>query len=390
MPIPMNITHAAPGRLNCSHCGGKVTVPAGHSRPKIRCDACGYYVSVPPEMRSDVAPADDLPVIAPAAEEKPRRRKPEVEDDDEDDAPRARRRRDEDEDEEDDRPRRKAAPPPPPIEPQRKAKKPTAKARANPNPRDNRPDFQIADDAPLGPNLLDGTQEEDDDKPYAVPGDGTKGCPECNVRLPLDATMCVHCGLDFRSKKKPKKEFQPISREWEPRLTLKTRLQILAGLQVMNVILMLLIANVSSLERGVVSLVFQCGLQAFLIGSYQKLGVRRTAKGQTTLTKYWRLAFVPMPPQEIDWKDSHGVGTISTHSMGFLEWATFIYLLLLGVVPGIVFYFVVLNPVRYDIAICDTYGSLDEVIFRTTSQDQADEVGEVISNATGLQYRRVM
>ena len=29
----------------------------------------------------------------------------------------------------------------------------------------------------LGPPLLEGTQEEDDDRPYTVPGDGTKKCP---------------------------------------------------------------------------------------------------------------------------------------------------------------------------------------------------------------------
>ncbi|QEL13919.1 hypothetical protein [Limnoglobus roseus] len=355
--------NAAAGRVPCGHCGAKVAIPAGHSRAKIRCEACGYYADVPPELRSAEAapPPDDLPVITPAppAEDTPR-------------------------------PRNRSAEPPPVERSPRKTKKPTAKARPNPDPADPRPQFEMSDDAPRGPNLLEGTQDEDDDKPYAVPGDGTKACPECNCRVPLDATMCVHCGVDFQSRRKPKKAFQPIDQAWEPRMSLQTRLKILAGLQVVNLLLMLLISNAGSFAGGVLSLLFQGGLQAFLLGSYEKLLVKRTAKGQATLTVQWRIAFVPVAPIKVDWKKSHAIGPIATYTPGLVEWFTFIYLLFLFVLPGVLFYFYVIHPVRFQIVLCDNYGSTDQVIFRTTSQEQADEVCSVTSTATGLQYRPVM
>jgi hypothetical protein len=353
-------------RVPCPHCGGRIALPRGHSRAKIRCADCGYYAEVPPNLRSEaVDEPDELPVIAPDAAEPPRRRE-----------------------RDDDEPRR-----PPPV-PRSKPKKPAAKAiaRENPNPRDNRPEFVIPDGADLGPDLLEGNQIEHDDQaiPYRVPGDGTMACPECNFKLPLGSQFCVHCGLDFATKKKPKKRFQPIDREWEPRMDLALRLKIFAGLQVLNVLLFFLLRTEFSFVSAFLSLLFQGGLQAFLIGSYEKIAVRRNEKGTASLTKTWRICFIPGRPMEIDWKKSHALGTINTHSIGFLEWLTFFYLLLLFVVPGIVFYFLVINPMRYQVVLCDVYGSIDDVIFRTTSDDQPDEICRVVSTATGLTYRSTM
>ncbi len=359
-------------RIPCPHCGGRVPVPRGHSRAKIRCGDCGYYAPVPENLRSESAEEpDDLPVIAPDAPEPAQTR---------------RRSRDDDEDDEDDR----RPPPPPRIKPKKAA--PKAVARENPNPRDLRPEFVIPDGADLGPDLLDGNQVEHDDQavPYRVPGDGTMACKECNFTLPLHSTFCVNCGLDFATKKKPKKRFQPIDREWEPRMNLTVRLQIFAGLQVINVLLILLLRDNVSVVGAMIALFFQGGLQAFLIGSFEKIAVHRTEKGAATLTKTWRFCFIPMAPAEIDWRKSHAIGYIHTHSLGFLEWLTFFYLLLLFVVPGIVFYFLVINPMRYQVVLCDVYGSIDDVIFRTTSEDQPEEICRVASTATGLTHRSTM
>lgn len=372
-------------RIPCPHCGGKIPIPMGHSRAKIRCGECGYYAEVPVAMRSTEVAVDELPVIAPAQAEKPRSRR-----DEDDEIPRpppvarSKPKRWEDEDD---------VPRPPPTE-RSKPKKSVVKAtaRENPNPRDLRPEFVIPDGADMGPNLLEGSQEEHDDQavPYAVPGDGTKACKECHFRLPLDAEFCVHCGLDFTTKKKPKKRYQAIDREWEPRMNLQVRLQIFAGLQVLNVLIILTFRDNVGFMGAVVALAFQGGLQAFLIGSFEKIAVKRTEKGAATLTKTWRICFLPGAPVELNWKKSHALGVIHTHSLGFLEWLTFFYLLLLFVVPGIVFYWLVIHPMRYQVVLCDVYGSVDDIIFRTTSDDQPDEICQVISTATGLMYRSTM
>lgn len=363
-------------RIPCPHCGGRISVPPGHSRAKIRCGECGYYAEVPAAMRSAAEEPDELPVIAPAAADADVPRPPPV-------ARSQPKRWDDDDD----------VPRPPPTErskPKKTAVK--AKARENPNPRDGRPEFVIPDDADMGPNLLEGTQDEHEDQtlPYRVPGDGTMTCKACMFTLPLGSVFCVHCGIDFATKKKPKKRYEPIAREWEPRNNLQVRLQVFAGLQVLNVLVILLLRDNVGFVGAAVALFFQGALQSFLIGTYEKIAVERTAKGQATLTKTWRVCFIPMTPLEIDWKKSHAVGHINTHTIGFLEWLTFFYLLLLFVVPGIVFYWFVIHPMRYQVVLCDVYGSVDDIVFRTTSDDQPDEICQVISTATGLMYRSTM
>jgi hypothetical protein len=360
-----------PGQVNCGNCGGKVPIPAGHDRAKIRCIHCGYYANVPPELRSSEPDIpgisdDDLPTIKPQAKT--------------DDVPRP--------------------PAPPPVKrakavststpPEHAATKSKMRVQRTGDPRDHRPTFEATDETPLGPNVLDGTQDDDDDKPYAIPGDGTKVCLSCKGKLPLDAKLCVHCGLDFNARRKPKRAFEPVNRYWEPRLSTQTRMYILAGLAVLNMLILLVLSTNVSLKAGMIAFMFQVGLQAWLVGTYESITVKRTSKGKMTITKLWRIAMVPIAPQEVNWKSSSGVGVICTHSAGVLEWITCAYLLLLGALPGIAFYFYVMHPDRYIVALTNEYGSTEEMLFRTIDRDQAEEIAETIGNSGTLQYRGML
>jgi ribosomal protein L37E len=361
----------------CNHCGIKISIPVGHSRAKIRCSGCGYYAEVPAKLRSaepvdprDTGdPVDELPVIQPSG--KPAKAAVDSYFDEEPRKHRANKA--------DQKTNAESAPKPP-----------KATARPNPNPKDIRPDFLLADDAPRGPNELEGTQDEDDDQPYAVPGSGLKRCHECGTQLPLDSKICIHCGVDFQSKKKQKKAYQPISQEWEPRFNLQTRLKIFIGLQILNIAVVFLFFRVRSIDGALLFLMMQGAIQAFLVGSFERLGVVRNSKGQANLTRTWRIAFIPLTPREVDWKEQHGVGVIAIHSMGLLEWITLFYLLLLLILPGVLFYIFVLHPLRYNIVLCDEYGVASDRLFQGTSEDQAKEVSQVISTATGLTNRSII
>jgi hypothetical protein len=341
-------------RVQCNNCGGKVDLPAGHARAKIRCPGCGYYAEVPPELRaSEPAFDDDTPFpVQPAA----------------------------------------APPPPDPAdEPLRPGvARPTKKAARTPAKAPE------PDDTDTGPPLLEGTQDEHDDeaRPYTVPGDGTKKCPACRKVLPLAATFCVHCGGDLTAGRKKKRTFQPVDLTWESRWPLKTRLAVFLGLQALNIaaLVAMTVFGSGAGTIGLSTVVFNALMQAFLIGSYETLRVRRTARGQATLTKTWRIAFIPKPPETIEWQDNHATGIVATNHSGMFEWMMFLYLLVCTACPpiGIAFYFLTMVPDRYEVALCDVYGSTDAIVFRTTNRDTAHEVCSTIADCTGLTYRPVM
>lgn len=351
----------------CTNCGAKVSVPEGHTRAKIRCGACGYYADVPAEYRSTSAAdesehyaASPSPLAPPSPRERGTKPKSNTE-----------------------------------QKPKPKKEEKSRKAKPNNNAADPRPNFES--DEPSGQRLLEGDDIERDGmevSPYAVPGTGLKKCPECRGDLPLDATLCVHCGMEIGTRtKKAKREYTPLFKEWEAYFPFDIRLKAFFAMQGLNVLCVVFTAVVSGsfdLFAAISFLIVQGAVQAFLVGTYEKITIKRNAKGKTEITKYWRFFFYPTPPQKIDWKVSHGTALIPTHNPGPLEWGMMVYLLLFGCLPGILFYWFVIHPERYDIVLCDLHGSTDQAIFRTTKRDLADEICRTINEATTLTYRPVV
>jgi hypothetical protein len=358
-------------KVNCQNCGSRVELPAGFAKARIRCPGCGYYAEVPAEARA--AAAEEPENINSARAVSPTRERGEPAESS-------------------------------PVRPHKSRPDAVARAagadlpRATPvtakpalNPRDHRPDFES--DEPSGPPLLHGTQDEDDDRPYAVPGTGLKKCPECLGKLPLAATVCVHCGLDLASGDKVRdREYQQLYKTWESFAPFDKRLLVFVIFQVVNVAFFLTTVVWFGWKGlpGITFIAAQIALQAFLVGSYETLIARRDAKGRAQVTKVWRICFIPTKPGKVPWKTSEGVGILATHNPGVFEWGTFLYLLLLGCLPGILFYFFVIRPERYEVALCDVHGSTDLVIFHTSKRDQADDICRTLSDATGLWYKPVM
>jgi len=363
-------------RFICGNCGGKATVPPGYAKAKVRCEHCGYYAEVPPEMRAkpDEIPEAETPFDEPAAAPK----KPPL---------RARLAEDFGEDE---------APP----EPQ-KGRARAVIARPQRDPRDHRPEFE--EQIGVGQPLLEGDEIEHEGSlttPYAVPGVGMKPCPECRGELPIDAVFCVHCGWELVGKKKGKalREFQPIDKTWHEGWSPSFRLYVFIALQFANAALMALgmhatgqsFRDVGNLGTNIFMNLLNAGLQAFILGSFETLRVIREPGGKCTLLKTRRYIFFPWPEFKIQWKKSSGVGILATHNPGFIAYVICFYLLTLGCLPGILFFFFVIRPERFNAALCNEYGGSDETILLCKNRDQAEDVTRTIAEASGLRWHSIL
>lgn len=325
--------------LTCTHCGSAIELPAGFARPKVRC-ACGYYVEVPAAQRE--APAVAKPVDVPTV----------------------------------------------PVKPKPKAAKLLHKVEQH----DHRPAFDVE---PGGVPLLVGSEDEDDAKPYGVPGTGLKKCPECRGELPLDATFCVHCGIDVKTGAKAGSVKQPMEGVWGEGFTKQTRLQLFAGMQVLNVVGAVLglieqratLFSIGTLLGLFFFQLFNLAVQMFLIGTYDTLIVKRDSKNRTTLTRIRRIAFIPMKPMKLKWKESTHLAVVGASASGFVEWYCALYLALFACLPGILFYWFVIRPPRFHVHTMDVYGATEDVIFRTKDRDIAEEVALFTRDASGLKFR---
>jgi hypothetical protein len=307
--------------------------------------------------------------------------------------------------------------PPPPPKPPHETEKTSVphRTKPQPNPRDTRPYFDPDESA--GPPLLEGSQDEDDDRPYTVPGTGLKKCPHCQGDLPLDAGFCVHCGREISSGARTVRTFEPINRTWHEGWQPLLRWQIFIALQVINAVAaVLLIATASAPINdlgGMFSLVmtnvFQVAMQALLVGSYDTLTVKRTPEGQAILTRTRRVAFFPFQPVNLPWKQSTNVGITGADDgcfpqllcfyfafngffytiFGLLFSTFFLGLAVIYFAVAAGFYWIVLRPQRFEVNLCDVYGSTDEVAFRSTDRGEAEEVAHTVAKATGLFYKPV-
>jgi hypothetical protein len=120
-----------------------------------------------------------------------------------------------------------------------------------------------------------------------------------------------------------------------------------------------------------------------------------------------RVAFFPFQPTKLPWKQSTNVG-IAGADIGLFPKLLCLYFALNGcfyVLTGVFyspfmlglaliyfavaagFYWVVLRPNRFEVNLCDVYGSTDEIAFRSQDRAEAEEVAKTIADATGLSYK---
>jgi hypothetical protein len=355
-------------RVMCGNCGGKVPLPAGYAKARIRCVSCGYYADVPPELRgtgeetteqSQTAPVDSA--VEPISTRKPKKKRRT-----EDDTP--------------------AAPP-------RRA----VRQRADPN--DKRAEFEPQ--AEGSPAYLEGSQDEDDARPYGVEGDGLKKCVECQGELPSDAAFCVHCGthLDGSRKERPKKKrrYTEIDENFVEGFPLQTRLIIFAAAQVFNVFFTATAISATSFEinaaaigTGIIAGAINLVLQAFIIGSFDTLRVQRNERGGCTLTRTRRLLFLPLAPTKIEWKHLVGVGKLASDPGNIFAWLTCLYLLLMGILPGILFWWFELRQERINVVLTNVYNGIEETLFSSKKEDEGEKVAQLVSEASGLKLNRVV
>lgn len=234
--------------------------------------------------------------------------------------------------------------------------------------------------------LLQGTDDEWDRNPYSVRGDvPTAKCPECGKPMHQGVTICKHCGADLLAREKTTRTFEPVNRVWENGWTLRNRIAAFAVLQAISVLISIAAISMGWSAGTVVSSgLVSAGLMAFLIGTFDTLFLTRSAKGKVILTHVWRFAFVARPPKTIRWREYEGVCIVTSDDVDPFEWMMAGFLFLYVVIPGILFWWYVIRPDNFDVALCKDHGLPAKIIFRTNNFERAQEIVITISDVAAL------
>jgi len=229
--------------------------------------------------------------------------------------------------------------------------------------------------------------DEDNGDPYQLTGGATKICPNCHREMPLAGVLCVACGFDHRNRKKSKKSFEPVHRDWQSGWPLKLRARIYITCQV--VVVLSLLTGLWIAEEDPVVLIgfalFGTLILVFLLGTFDRTILRRTARGQVNLIRIWRIGFFARPEWQVPLDQYDRVLVAPARGADMVDWLIML-MLLPGIVPALIWLYLVIIRQNYSASVAGTGGYDELVLYRGADRGRAEEIGHAVSEVLGLRY----
>jgi len=348
----------------CQGCGQSFPVPAGYARNKIQCPGCGVICPVPagapraapaPASRAAATPFDEPPIEADVEE----------------------------------------APPPAPaidlLMPCRRCGTRIRRLGECPNcaGADYTPLSAEPASKPLSLSLDDvprrAPEEEEDESAYDLSRPVGPACPKCRREMERDDVVCTSCGYNRKTRKKMRRTYTTIRREWEADRSLANRLGWLAAAQGFHLVMGAIVYALAETWLPAIIMWFPLTLMlCFVLGTYSRIGLTRDERGRVVITKTWRAFFVPLAPEVIEVRGYEGVVSGPWLEVGFLEYIVLITLLPWGIVPGAVWYYYAIHQPHYMVALAQDHGQAGVYVYRGRSQEQTNEIANAVADAAGI------
>jgi hypothetical protein len=321
----------------CPSCGYRVPIPKGYDRPRIRCPECGDYGDVPAN--------DGMPICAECGERMSvkRGRTPYCE-----------------------------------------------RCHATRITSSFHPWGLSATPLPPAATAIEPpvpVTDEDDDSPYAIPDDPEpkEPCPDCRKSVPRGARVCNHCGFDRQTGTRVQRVYEKVDRQWDAGLAFRWRFGAFAAVQGLALIAIVVVALADgNILDVVIGWAIGALLLAFSLGTYPRVNLTRSKRGQVRLTKAFRFCFIPMPASQIRWREYEGVVTGQSHDTDMWDWLVLVFLFPWGVVPAILWWLFVIEPDQFHVALSKDHGNPALLLYRGQSEAKAKEIAAAIRGVTGL------
>jgi hypothetical protein len=130
------------------------------------------------------------------------------------------------------------------------------------------------------------------------------------------------------------------------------------------------------------------GMTAFLFGSYNWVDLTRNKKGKLRMTQTLRICFFARPPVILRIRDYEDVATGVEHQFDTSDWVMVLFLSLLGILPGLWWWFYVGSKDTYFVSLCRDHGYPVVTLYRGWNREQMEDMAETICTVARLPLRR--
>jgi len=352
--------------ISCHGCGQRISVPDDFPRRKVRCSACGVYCEV-------IGPAKKPGAAAPAQKQPAQSDSPPAE-----------------------KQRAKSTFSPSSKQPA-KVTAPPAKAeaifedsyRAISAPQPATPTAGPGDPLPKTPPELAQAKpadaEEDDGAMYRFVAPDTKPCPDCRKELPLAAAICIHCGFNLETGKRPVKVFEEVNKTWEAGWPLERRRNLcLIWLGITLAANLAGAASTGQWKSFLVPWFFFSVMLTFVLGTYDRLDFTRDERGRVRLTRTWRIFFFPREPETINLRDYEGVTTGPANN-NMIDWVVCI-MLLPSVFFAALWWIFVISKSNFHVSLTQNHGFPEMTLYKGANEGRVKEIATTLQEVAGLPY----
>jgi hypothetical protein len=179
-----------------------------------------------------------------------------------------------------------------------------------------------------------------------------------------------------------------VAETWDTFWPLSRRAKVFGVLMTFNVVLLPLSKFILEDIFTILAAVIANSLaQALVLGTFDRLELKRSLSGKILLIRTWRVAFYPLPAKRIPWREFESVCCRKSHESHYEDWLVVLILFPYGVIPAVLWFWYVMRPERLLVSLCRHHGFPDTVLFRSWDQKEAEDVARSVAEVTCRPWR---
>ncbi len=129
-------------------------------------------------------------------------------------------------------------------------------------------------------------------------------------------------------------------------------------------------------------------LAAFVLGTFDRVDLRRNYFGKVVLSKTWRICFIPCITTKVPRGSFESVSTSANTDRAAFDYVMLAWLSSLCLVPGVLWWIFAFSKPVYQVALTKDHGHPALILYQGINEDHMNEIAKTVSAVCRCRWRR--